>query len=401
MLDYLNNISIILVGQLKTARTETIEEFLINKTRDLTVVGLMSPYSTYNEARCTTYVNGKKKQQFHLPQFSIGRMKYLIQPLIVISFIFYFFSFSLSIIRLHKRFNLYIGCATFPTLFGIFLKKMQIVDSVIYYCLDYYPTPKNFNFTYFLNIIYRWMDNYCINNSDVIWEISPKIRDAREKYSKKLFKRYSPLIVPMGWNSAISSNIPIAKRDRWSIGFIGTLSDNQGLQMVLKAFPKLLLKFPQLKLHIIGSGPYREQIELLIKNLDLKSSVILHGFIKDENKAFDILKHCMIGIAPWTGDSADNSHYADPGKPKLYALLGLPILLTKYTMIASEIARMGAGIAINYNEIEFIDALDEMISDLSSHQKFLNAVEHFKKLCDADSIFSNAFIETISYRGVH
>lgn len=387
--------NILLVGQLKTARTETIEEYLKGRCESYAVIGLMSPFAISNEARCSSYHNKVKTKEISLPQFMVGDKRSFGQLLIFVSFLFYAYSIIKSIVILNKKFDLYVGCATFSTACGLFLKKIGAVDRVIYYCLDFYVPPKNGRINKFINLIYRLVDGYCVNNSDVIWDISPRIQGARKHFSKFKIREYSPVIVPMGWGKNVYRNVPVEKRNRWSMGFIGTLSENQGLQMVIKAFPRLLLKYPNLCLNIIGSGPYYSELSSSIRNLGLGSSIKMHGFIVEDEKAFDILKDCMIGIAPWTGDDTDNSHFADPGKPKLYALLGLPILLTKYTMISSSIVEMGAGVSIDFSEEEFINAIDSMMGDIAEHKKLMAGLEKFKKICGADSIFSDAFNKTI------
>jgi glycosyltransferase involved in cell wall biosynthesis len=388
--------SILLIGQLKTARTETLENFLKSRSQLLCVIGLMSPYATLNESRFSLYEKGQISIDGKLPNYLIKNTFIKFKDIcIFISFLYYVFAIFKSFVIIKKKFNIFIGCATFSTVCGIILKKIGIVKFVIYYSLDYYVPPnKNDYIKYFVNSIYQFFDSFCINNSDIVWDISPRLYDARSIHSTFDVKHYCPIIVPMGWGSNVSRNVPLKNRDRWAIGFIGTLSDNQGLQMVVSAFPKLLEKYPKLTLHIIGHGPYYSEIRSLIKYYNLESSIRMYGFISDEQKAYDILQFCMIGIAPWTGDDTDNSHFADPGKPKLYALLGLPVLLTKYTMISTSISELNAGMAIDYSEDDFVNAVDFMIGDISNYKKFIDGLESFKSLCYADSIFSDAFNQT-------
>jgi glycosyltransferase involved in cell wall biosynthesis len=358
------------------------------------VIGLISPYAINNESRCSTYNNGKKIRELSLPQFLIKDTNRLGNKLLLISFFYYVISIVKSLIFMRKRYDLFIGCATFSTAMGILLRKLGIVKKVVYYCLDYYPTPNNRKFEYFFNYFYKWVDNYCINNSDVVWDISPRIKDARRVFSNLNVQDYRPIIVPMGWGTRVNRNVPIVERDRWAIGFIGTLSPNQGLQMVINCFPKLILKYPNLKLHIIGHGPYYSTLMSLVRKFNIEKSIFMHGYISEDEKAFDILQNCMIGLAPWTGDDTDNSYYADPGKPKLYALLGLPILLTNYTMVSTTISNLKAGVAISYSEDEFINAIDLMLGEVSRHERFMLGLDNFKKICDADTIFEDAFEKT-------
>jgi hypothetical protein len=55
----LSNTDILLVGQLVTSRTETVEDYVKGRARSLTVIGITSPFATENVSRCTLYENGK------------------------------------------------------------------------------------------------------------------------------------------------------------------------------------------------------------------------------------------------------------------------------------------------------------------------------------------------------
>lgn len=393
----LNNCNILIIGQLKTSRTETLEVYLKERTGNLAVIGLMSPFATYNEARCTLYENGTKKREFYLPSFSMKKVTWWNKPLMCLSFMLYIIVVFIAVLRLRRKFHVFIGIATFSSMIGLILKKAGKVQRVIYYCLDYYPPPQNFGFNQLVNTIYKKVDTWIVKDADMVWEISPRIKKAREHYAKVPADSYKEVIVPLGYAGEVSRNCPFEKKERWTLGFVGTLSENQGLQLVVAAMPRLVEKFPEIKVRIIGHGPYASKLKKDIQKNGLESRFILHGFLHDDNEVYDILSHCMIGLATWTGDETDNSLYADPGKPKLYALLGLPVIITSATWISQLIAQTGAGEVINYSVEEFIFAVEKIITNDDKFLKYLDGVKKFIPFCKSGNIFDQAFLKTIPH----
>ena len=140
----LKKIDILIAGQLVTSRTETLEDYLRRRARALAVIGLMSPFATRNQSRCTLYAGAHKIREIALPSFRITRVTPWNRPLIVASAAFYILSFFLSAIFLRRRFDIFIGIATFSAFMGLILKHLGLVNRVIYYCLDYYPPWRPF-----------------------------------------------------------------------------------------------------------------------------------------------------------------------------------------------------------------------------------------------------------------
>lgn len=390
----LKNLDFLIVGQLKTSRTETLEKYLIGKTRSLGVIGFMSPFALYNEARCTLYEGSIKSKEFPLPAFTIKSVKWWNYPMMSISFIVYIFAVLKSLLKLGCKFEIFIGIATFSITIGFILKKMRLVNKVIYYCIDYYPPPQSIGFNRLVNIIYKKIDIAAVKRADIVWEISPFIQNARQQYSKVPDDSYNKIIVPMGWTYEVNRNIPIKEKEKWTLGFVGTISENQGLQLVIDSIPKLVKKYPEIKVRVIGHGPYASQLKELAKNNGVNDRFIFHGFVSDDNEAYNILSRCMIGLATYTGNATDNSLYADPGKTKLYALLGLPIIISSAPFVAQLIKNTGAGEVINYSVDDFVSAVEKIMGNEENYQRYLSGVERFKPYCRAEDLFNKAFSET-------
>jgi len=385
----------VVVGQIITSRLEALDWYLEQKKQSYTSVGFPSPFSQkktgyikcYSEGRCT--LNTEKS--FLILQSSLF-IRTLVMPLTFLSYGYRIFS---TLLTGDYKNSTYIGIATFSSACGIIAKKIGLVEHCVYYCLDYYPPQKNSNFlNRCYHRFYKILDTYCVKNASVVWDISTEISHGRYHYSKYDDSKIRKLIVPLGYTDDVDRNVSINERWPYTIGFVGTVSDNQGLELVLKGISLLKGYYPNIMFHVIGSGPYYEVIKSQVKKLDIGNNVKLYGFIQSEKDVYDILSKCMVGVATWNGSESDNSRYADPGKPKLYALLGLPIIITKFPAISKDISRYGAGIVIDYQLEQFVNSLKSIFEDAKIYEKIVSNLHLFQKMCKARTIFEEAFIDT-------
>ncbi|RKY38247.1 MAG: hypothetical protein DRP72_02160 [Candidatus Omnitrophota bacterium] len=381
--------SVIICGQLVTSRTETLEEYFRNKLDLLTVIGITSPFAPYNVSRCSVYRSGKLIREFRLLGFQIGSMRWYKQPMLFISFSMYIISIFYAVLRLRQKFDLFIGISCFSAFMGVLLKRLKFIKKVIYYSIDYYPKPQKFSFGTLIVIAFRIVDKFCVKNTDLIWHISPRIAEARYKYAKIPPNSYKYLVAPLTYDAKILRFKQIDDVERYTIGFVGTLSENQGLQLLIKAMPQVIRRVPEVKVRIIGKGPYEAELKRMVRNLKLDDYFIFHGFIKSDGEVLDILSRCAVGVAPWTCREDDNVLYADPGKPKLYAFCGLPIIITKGTLIAEEISNKRVGISINYTEDELVEAIVGLFKDKNKLREYKKNAHEFAKQYTTDVIFDS------------
>ena len=74
----------------------------------------------------------------------------------------------------------------------------------------------------------------------------------------------------------------------------GRLIPEKGFDVLIGAFAVLKLKFPQLKLIILGEGDERNKLESLVKELNLFEDVYLLGFKKNVYPYFRTAKACVV-----------------------------------------------------------------------------------------------------------
>lgn len=73
------------------------------------------------------------------------------------------------------------------------------------------------------------------------------------------------------------------------IGAIGRLRPEKGFTYLIKAIPKIVRKFPNAKIAIIGGGSMREELAKCVKNTGVSEYVILTGFRTDIPVVLDAL----------------------------------------------------------------------------------------------------------------
>jgi glycosyltransferase involved in cell wall biosynthesis len=176
---------------------------------------------------------------------------------------------------------------------------------------------------------------------------------------------------------------------------VGTITFNQGLQLLVSILPEILKKYPQLKVNIIGQGPFSKELIEMVKDKALDDYFIFHGFIEEEEKMLDIVAHSALGLAIWD-DSLQSDHikFADSGKPKLYALCGIPVIVSGIASIASEIERHKAGFVIKYNPKELTKTLDYLLKSDETLSLYRQNAASLGKEFTSEYIFDYAFQET-------
>lgn len=84
--------------------------------------------------------------------------------------------------------------------------------------------------------------------------------------------------------------------------FVGNLASRKGLDILVKAMPKIIKKNPDTELVFVGSGWMKEKLERLSKKIGVEKSVEFAGFIKENLKPL-YYKAADIFVLPSTSTS--------------------------------------------------------------------------------------------------
>ena len=374
-------------GQRITSRTETLEDFFKSQTDFLLVLGLAGIRHSIG-SQYKIYKNGLLFEKKPLPSFRSSKTSSWQSIGFIIHYLLSSISILFTTLKVNTRFDYFIGISAFYTLIGILLKRLGLVKHVIFYCLDYYQKGKHSSLVWIK--LFERVDRFCANHSDVIWNLSEGLANSRKKKNPGHFLKQKELVAPLTYPKSIKMFKSLSEVRRWSIAFTGTIDRYQGLELVVETMPDLLKKFPNIKVEIIGEGPHIKKIKKLINEYDVADSFIFHGFVKDEKTFYDILSSCAIGIAPYEPLEFSNALH-DPGKAKIYAMVGLPVIITKFVNTSKEIISNGAGIGISYNKNDFFKAVQTLLEDDKVLNLYKNNASKYADKISTESIFPSVF----------
>ena len=133
--------------------------------------------------------------------------------------------------------------------------------------------------------LFRRIAAYTIRNSDYVTVNSSYTKDAINKIKKA--KNIS--VIPMGVDlqkfnpknkkEAIKKKLGIKKE---LILSVGRLAEKKGIKYLVMAMPKVLERFQDARLVIVGDGPEKERISRMVSDLSLGKNIMLPGKIRNE-----------------------------------------------------------------------------------------------------------------------
>ena len=182
-------------------------------------------------------------------------------------------------------------------IFKFFNKRTKVVisfhgDSIAGYEIEMKNGIKKHTYIKILRIV----EKFVLKKADLIIFVSNYNRKTIMKRAKCNHVEKTKII----YNNITSRMERLSKEkcinfgaDKKIIGFVGGLyGEGKGLKYLIKAFYKVKQKIPNSMLVIVGDGPDKEKLILLVKNLNLEKDVIFTGF-KDNPlqymKGFDLM----------------------------------------------------------------------------------------------------------------
>ncbi|MBF0807548.1 glycosyltransferase family 1 protein [Rothia nasimurium] len=173
------------------------------------------------------------------------------------------------------------------------------------------------------------------------------------------------------------------ERDPESIVYLGRLSDDKGIDLLLEAVSKLVDRGLAPKLSIIGGGDYQPEVERIIGELNLQDRVVLYG-PKTGTDIADILNQNAISVVP--------SRIPEPfGTVTLEeAASGCVVLVANHGGLPEAIGDAGPKFTPN-NADSLADQLEKLIADRDYYESFQEKipshVENYKEHVFIDKFY--------------
>ncbi len=171
--------------------------------------------------------------------------------------------------------------------------------------------------------------------------------------------------------SEVFKHFGITRKTKFLL-FVGRLESKKNLERVVLAFEEFLREHAEFKLVLAGKrGTGFEEIYKIVKEKNLLSSVLMPGYITEEEKAV-LMRHCQAFIFP--------SLYEGFGFPVLEAFyFEKPVLTSKHSSLP-EVAGAAAHYVDPYSTEEIAAGMCKLVDDKQYSEKLvLSGQEQLKK----------------------
>jgi glycosyltransferase involved in cell wall biosynthesis len=194
-----------------------------------------------------------------------------------------------------------------------------------------------------------------LSNADKIVCVSNEERIKYRNYLGLPSSRYA--VIPNGVNIQDFAELPGGSRteDPYILS-VGRLEKCKGFHFLIKSFTQLRKKYPKLKLNIVGTGPYKQNLMQLISNLNLQDTVKIHEKISRE-KVVSLYKGCALFALLSSGESS--------GIVVLEALAAKkPVLVTtSYALREYVKQRLAVGVPYPPSQNEVCDSISSILEN--------------------------------------
>jgi glycosyltransferase involved in cell wall biosynthesis len=272
----------------------------------------------------------------------------------------------------------YFGMDGLCVMFGRSLRRLHRVEKIIFYAIDFVPADRFGNTV--KDKIYHWVNINSYKKSDEMWDLSPRMAEAREKYLNVMEKDYKlHRVVEHGmWPNRVKKcSYEECKKN--TLVFMGHLVEKQGVQLVIRSIPEIIKKIPEFRFKIIGGGSYSKELIKLAESEHVEKYCQFLGKIENiETVEHEIAISC-VAIAPYIRALDTFTYYADPGKVKTYLACGVPVLLTDIPWNAKEIEDNLCGKIIDENTASVVDAVAFLMNEAINKKFRINAIAYSHK----------------------
>jgi hypothetical protein len=203
---------------------------------------------------------------------------------------------------------------------------------VIFWGVDFVPQTNRFNLTSFL---YKITEKLSMSLIDFQLENNEFALEIRRKSFQILESKLIPHRVVPITHDFPDKPIPTDKNSILNLLYVGGINERNGSSM-LPFIAESLRKHIEIHFHVVGGGTGLEELNTLIRKLELNAQFTIYGQLKDE-KIPEIAALCQFGLAPYKFDRNLFTVFADPGKYVFYTAFGLigvssivPLILDEY-----------------------------------------------------------------------
>lgn len=247
----------------------------------------------------------------------------------------------------------------------LLIGKMNIKNAISYReMLRIFKPDQNKQIVYNQKIIKDMVKIFC-NLNDLVVVPSEKVEKMLESYGVE-----KPIsIIPTGLDTDEIENLKpipqsLAEKLRSSgpiILAVGRLGAEKNFQLIIKTLPKLINKYPNIRLVLAGGGPYEDELRAITRERNLAEHVIFTGWL-EHSTVLDVYGYADVFVFPSQTDTQGLVLNEA-------AYFGLPIVYGDE--LISEVARDGVnGCHAAATTIAMAANIDKILADEKLRNKF-------------------------------
>jgi len=183
-------------------------------------------------------------------------------------------------------------------------------------------------------------------------------KPAAELYAK-LIPRRKIKIIPHGIDIDKFKFTPL-QRDNYNILTVGRLIKRKRIDVLIDAMPSILGEYPDTKLHIVGEGKQRFELEKIAKEHGISKNIIFYGNV-NEKKLISLYENSFVFCSP--------QEKGGWNQPILEAMAtGRPVVCTDAPH-NSMVINNKTGLKISLNTEEWAEKIMDLFADREKSQK--------------------------------
>jgi len=268
------------------------------------------------------------------------------------------------------RFAVFIASSCLDALVGLLLRRTRLVGKVIYWAMDWLSLSR-FRTDIGLEklgtfVLFQHMDRFCAEHCDGTWDATGRIGRAREALARVLRNPIRYMQHEVVYPPVVDFQSKIFEETRKPVVLLvgRGLREGEGTDLAIEGISSLLSRGFEVKFMIVsGSGtnlPDREKILDYARRCGVEKQVTIRGYVPT-SELRQIIQNSTCGLSVFR-DPNHVSNFAFPGKVVLYLESGLPVIVSKTSALATDIEGSNAGVAIEYQKNEFVQAFLEILS---------------------------------------
>jgi glycosyltransferase involved in cell wall biosynthesis len=243
------------------------------------------------------------------------------------------------------------------------LKRSGRVERLIYDDHDYNSGKEDGRFS---KRVMEKREHLCVRQADGVISTNALLARLRKQQGAK-----HVVVIPNGVDVSLFTSARQKVPHPPTLIYMGKLSMMWGLDLVIKAMPKLLQVIPNVRLLIAGEGTAEVTLQALSHRLGVAKSVSFLGCLAYHSLP-TALAEADVGIATSQPDN-DFRRYATPLKLIEYMAAGLPVIASRVGQTEVMVQQADAGILIGHSVEEFVAASTILLNNKSLYDRYSQA----------------------------